>query len=142
MPSGEKHTPFGTFMLMEGENGLTSSATRVLARSVTAQIWVLRVPTNRMPVDGPTAMWRASGTMAYRSILKPGGSLTFFRLFRIASALAPVWGMVSILRLAPVDWKFSSFFMLSCDMAASGTERATTEATIGPLIFILSPSEF
>jgi hypothetical protein len=41
-------------------------------------------------------MWRALGTTAYSSILKPGGSFTHFRLSRIASALRPVCGTFRI----------------------------------------------
>ena len=88
-----QHTPFGTLKLTEGANALTSSATPSPLRSVTAHTVVLRVPTNSMLVDGATAMCRASGTSAYSSILKPGGSLIFFRFSRIASALRPVCGI-------------------------------------------------
>ena len=60
----EKQAPFGTLKSIDGANGLTSSATRSLSRSVTAQTLVLRVPTNMTTPCGPTAMWRASGTIA------------------------------------------------------------------------------
>jgi hypothetical protein len=60
----EKHVPLGTLNDSDGANAFTSSATRSLLRSVIAHTLVLRVPANTMPVLGPTAMWRASGTTA------------------------------------------------------------------------------
>src|SRR3546814_9623045 len=46
--------------IFEGAKRFTSSATRSLLRSVTAQTSVLRVPTKVTMPCGPTAMWRAS----------------------------------------------------------------------------------
>jgi hypothetical protein len=59
-----KQTPFGIFIPIEGAKVLTSSARRFLSRSVTTYMLDLRVPTKTAPTFGPTAMWRASGTMA------------------------------------------------------------------------------
>ena len=63
-PSLEKHTPFGILKSIDGANSFTSSATRSLSRSVTDQTLLLRVPTKVTMPCGPTAMWRASGTIA------------------------------------------------------------------------------
>ena len=60
----EKQGPFGSFFGSVGANSFTSSATPVRERSVTAQIFVLRVPTKVTTPCGPTAMCRASGTRA------------------------------------------------------------------------------
>jgi len=62
-PSGLKQGP-GWVKEIAGAKRFTSSAVRFLVRSVTAHRSVLRVPTKTTPLDGPTAMWRASGTMA------------------------------------------------------------------------------
>jgi hypothetical protein len=64
MPSGEKQSPFGIALASDGAKFFTSSATRSLFRSVTAQTSVLRVPTKVTMPCGPTAMCRASGTTA------------------------------------------------------------------------------
>ncbi len=81
---------------MAGAKRFTSSALRFLVRSVTAHRSVLRVPTKTTPLDGPTAMCRASGTTAYSSILNPSGNRIRERLARIASATSPVCATVSI----------------------------------------------
>ncbi len=73
-PSLVQHTPLGTLKFRLGAKGFTSSASPSELRSVTAHTVVLRVPTKTMFVLGATAMWRASGTTANNSILKPGGS--------------------------------------------------------------------
>ena len=126
-----QHTPLGTLKLSDGANDFTSSATPSLLRSVTAQTVVLRVPTNSMLVDGATAMCRASGTTANRSILKPSGILIFLRLLRMASALRPVCGTTGmfrsvvatficfiVLRLSLPDWACTPVAMAAASKAA------------------------
>ena len=118
----------GTLNLADGANGFTSSATPSLLRSVTAQTVFLRVPTNSMLVDGATAMWRASGTTAYRSILKPGGSLTRLRFSRIASAFLPVCGTGGMFGSTPETFiclSFSMFWAWACALPATSKAMAT-----------------
>ena len=66
-----------------------------------------------MLVDGATAMWRASGTMANRSIFNPGGSLTRFRFSRIASAFLPSCGTIGMVRSVVATLNCLSFSMLA-----------------------------
>src|SRR5258706_579098 len=126
-PSGEKHTPLGTLNVTELANATTSSATRRFVRSVTCQTRALRVPTNTTPVDGSIAIWRASGTTAYSSILNPGGSLIDFRFSRSASARVPVCGTCSAGVVLPVCLKFESAPTLSC---AAWTDGRVTRAAL------------
>src|SRR5687768_7147608 len=125
-PSRVQHTPLGCLKLSDGAKGFTSSATPSLLRSVTAQSVVLRVPTNSMLVEGATAMWRASGTMAYRSILNPGGRVTFFRLLRIASAFLPVCATTGRLRSVVATRICFIFSMLDCAVAPVARPAATS----------------
>ncbi|MNT24246.1 hypothetical protein D3C72_1597120 [compost metagenome] len=143
MPSGEKQTPLGTLNETELANCTTSSATRRLLRSVTCQTLVLRVPTKTTPVDGSTAMWRASGTTAYSSILKPCGSLIVLRFSRMASARAPVCGTVSGVAV-PVGLKLCSFWRLSGAAMAGARARniAAAAAEDMAVLIILSSPEF
>ena len=107
-----QHTLLGTWNLALGANGLTSVATSPLLRLVTAQTVFLRVPTNSMLVLGATAMWRASGTTAYRSILKPGGIFTRLRFSRSAAAFLPSCATVGMLGSTPetfICFRFSMF---------------------------------
>src|SRR5687767_10656129 len=135
-PSRVQHTPLGCLKLSDGAKGFTSSATPSLLRSVTAQSVVLRVPTNSMLVEGATAMWRASGTMAYSSILKPGGTLTFFRLLRIAWAFLPSCATAGRFRSVLATRICFIFSMLDC--AAAPVERpAASSAHVSARTFML-----
>ena len=119
-----QHTPLGLVNFRLGAKDLTSSATPSLLRSVTAQTVVLRVPTKSMLVLGATAMWRASGTTANRSILKPGGILMRFRLARIASAFLPVCGTTGMFRSVVATFICLSFSMLVCARAGIAAAHA------------------
>src|SRR3569832_2207464 len=68
--------------------------------------------------------------MAYRSILNPGGSFTFCRLFLSASAFGPVCGTVSSVSGVPVVRKLSSFCILSC---AAATAEKPVQAIVNAL---------
>jgi hypothetical protein len=117
----------GTLNFSDGANGFTSSAALSPLRSVTAHTVVLRVPTNSMLVEGATAMWRASGTTAYRSILKPGGSFTRFRFSRIAAALLPPCGTTGMLRSVPETLNCLSFSMLGCACTGANARAAAAD---------------
>ena len=52
------------------------------------------MPTKRAVPWGAIAMWRASGTNAYRSIVKPWGSLIVRKMLRIEFAAGPSCAMV------------------------------------------------
>ena len=120
-PSLVKHTPFGTLNFSEGAKDLTSVATSPELRFVTAHTVVFFVPTNSMLVDGATAIWRASGTTAYRSILKPGGSLMRLRFSLMASAFLPVCGTSGMFRSVVATFiclSFSMFWALTVEVIA------------------------
>jgi hypothetical protein len=121
-----QHTPLGLVNFRLGAKLLTSSATPSLLRSVTAQTVVLRVPTKSMLVLGATAMWRASGTTAKRSMLKPGGSLMRLRLALMASALRPVCGTTGMFRSVVATFICLSLSMFCC--AAAGRATASDSA--------------
>src|SRR3954454_14018634 len=133
-PSFEKHTPFGILNSIDGANSFTSSATRALARSVTDQTLLLRVPTKVTMPCGPTAIWRASGTSAYSAMWKPLGNLMAVRFFLIASALGPVCGMCAG-STVPVCRKLPSFSRLPAvgvGCARAGELNASASAETAP----------
>src|SRR3569833_224802 len=68
--------------------------------------------------------------MAYRSILNPGGSFTFCRLFLSASAFGPVCCTVSSVSGVPVGRILSSFCILSC---AAATAEKPVQAIVNAL---------
>src|SRR5690606_36240960 len=71
--------------------------------------------------------WRASGTIAWRSILKPGGSLTFFRFSRIAFAFWPPCGTTGMLRSVDATLNCLRVARLSGRWAATGAAAITAD---------------
>src|SRR3954471_2128043 len=75
-------------------------------------------------------MWRASGTIAYRSILKPEGTLTRSSVFRMASARRPVCGTTGG-STVPVSRKLPSFSRL---LTAGGTTGCASADTVSATV--------
>ena len=111
-PSSENATPLGISNVNEGAKSFTSSPILSPSRSITTQTFSFFVPTKRAVPWGAIAMWRASGTNAYRSIVKPGGSSIVRKMLRIEFAAGPSCAMV-VNSVTPVVLNCPSLVKLS-----------------------------